>query len=106
MKFQKKFSKDYPCMSCVLLGIHLKNCTYAGYLAFTFFVLNRKFALILKMIPKTRRVIITVRIKFWKEYLYRYSGGAYALPMRKIGDYCGVVDNGCIHYGLYISVSG
>lgn len=30
---------------------------------------------------------------------------AYSVPVRKNGDYCGVVDNGCIHYRLYESIS-
>ena len=30
----------------------------------------------------------------------------YALSMRKNGDCCGVVGNGCIHYGFYTSISG
>ena len=36
----------------------------------------------------------------------RHSEDAYSLPIRKNGDCCGVVDNGCIHYGLDASISG
>ena len=36
----------------------------------------------------------------------RHSEDAYSLPIRKNGDCCGVVDNGCIHYGLNASISG
>ena len=35
----------------------------------------------------------------------RHSEDAYSLPIRKNGDCCGVVDNGCIHYGLNASIS-
>ena len=43
MKFQKKFSQDYPCM-CLLgvtYGMHLKDCTYLDYLAFAFSISAR-----------------------------------------------------------------
>ena len=36
----------------------------------------------------------------------RHSGDAYSLPIRENGDCCGAMDNGCIHYGLYTSISG
>ena len=36
----------------------------------------------------------------------RYSGNAYSFPMRKNADCFGLVDNGCIYYGLYRSLSG
>ena len=43
-----------------------------------------------------------VRINF-KKNIYI---DAYTLPMRKNSDCCGVVDNGCIHYGFYTCISG
>ena len=43
-----------------------------------------------------------VRINFNKN-IYM---DAYCLSLRKNGGCCGVVDNGCIHYGLYTSISG
>ena len=50
---------------------------------------------------------VTLIIKLWNEYLYRYSGDTYSLPKRKTGDCCGVVDNSCIHYyWLATSISG
>ena len=38
--------------------------------------------------------------------LQRHSRDAYFLPIKKNGDCCGVVGNGCNQYGLYTSISG
>ena len=37
---------------------------------------------------------------------YRHSGNVYSLAIRKNGDCCGPLGNGCIHSGLSTSISG
>ena len=50
--------------------------------------------------------LINLQENLIKRISYRHSEDAYSLQKWKNDDCCGVVDNGCIHYGLHASISG